>query len=182
MLEDERYATMAARLEHLVESIAAYQAAVVRRTADQTRPVREWVLPVLEHRRATVHGEVLDVELGRAGELPVRAEADGLRVVMENLLDNARKYGSGSPVRITARAEGAQVLIDVSDAGMGFDADDAERIFAPYQRTAAAERRHGTGLGLHISRMLARAMEGELTARSAGRGHGSTFTLALRAG
>jgi signal transduction histidine kinase len=171
-----------ARLEHLVESISAYQAAVVRGHATESRPLREWVRPVLEHRRATVTDEELRVELGAAADAPVRAAADGFRVVLENLLDNARKYGNGGPVQLTGRREGGCVVLEVSDAGMGFGPEDAARIFEPYQRTAAAERRHGTGLGLYISRLRARARDGELAAHSAGRGQGSTFALSLRAG
>lgn len=178
----ERGLESTARLEHLVESIVAYQAAVVRSGATEVRTLDAWIAPILEHRRSTVPGEPIEVALGPCAPVATHATQDGLRVILENLFDNARKYGAGSTIRVGARRHDDLLLLDVTDEGAGFEAEDAERLFEPYQRTAAAERRHGTGLGLYISRMLARSMGGDLHARSPGPGRGSTFTLALRAG
>ncbi len=171
-----------ARLEHLVESIVAYQAAVGRARELEVRALEVWVLPVIEHRRATIVGETLRVDLGEAGSTPVRASVDGLRVVLENLLDNARKYGAGTPTEVRARMDGSRVRLEVRDAGIGFSPEDADALFEPYRRGAENEQRHGTGLGLYISRQLARAMLGELTATSEGPGRGSSFVLHLRRG
>lgn len=168
------------RLEHLIESILAYQAAIARGQRSEARPLGAWVEGVLVHRLECVGEEGLAVELGDAGEIRVRAAVDPFRVVMENLLDNARKYGGGRPVNVRARADGSWVRLDVQDAGGGFEPGDAEALFEPYRRGTASDRLHGTGLGLYISRTLAREMGGDLVGASAGTGRGSTFTLSLR--
>ncbi|MDP2316141.1 MAG: HAMP domain-containing sensor histidine kinase [Pseudomonadota bacterium] len=173
----------AERLEHLVESILAYQAAVARRTKDlEARPLEAWVTAVLDHHLASPGSAPVDCDLGDAGVLPVRAAADPFRVILENLFDNARKYGKDGAVRIRARTEGERVGLLVIDEGVGFAPEDARALFEPYQRGGGAERRHGTGLGLYIARTLAQSLEGDLRAESAGVGKGATFTLWLRRG
>ncbi|MDP2308450.1 MAG: HAMP domain-containing sensor histidine kinase [Pseudomonadota bacterium] len=176
----------AERLEHLVESILAYQSAVARRTRElEARPLAQWVASVVDHHLATPGAAPVDCDLGPAGSVPVRATADPFRVILENLFDNARKYGRSGPsstggVRLRARTEGERVGLDVIDEGVGFAPEDAKAIFEPYQRGGGAERRHGTGLGLYIARTLAQSLEGDLHARSEGEGKGATFTLWLR--
>ncbi len=166
------------RLEHLVEGVLAYQAAVARRTkALEVRPLSDWVGSVLEHRMGMPGDERVEVDLGALEHTRVRAAADPFRVILENLLDNARKYGGDHPVRIRARLDGERVAIDVIDQGVGFAPEDADAIFEPYQRGGGVERRHGTGLGLYIARTLARSIEGDLRATSPGEGRGATFTL-----
>jgi signal transduction histidine kinase len=171
----------AERLEHLVESILAYQSAVAHRTKDlEARPLTQWVASVLDHHLATPGAAPVDCDLGPLGNVPVRATADPFRVILENLFDNARKYGRSGAVRLRARTEGDRVGLDVIDEGVGFAPEDAKAIFEPYQRGGGAERRHGTGLGLYIARTLAQSLEGDLHAQSAGEGQGATFTLWLR--
>ena len=168
------------RLEHLVEGILAYQSAVARRTKpDDVRPLSDWVAAVMDHRMVAPGPDAVDIDLGPQGATPTRAAPDPFRVILDNLLDNARKYGEGRPVRLRARLDGERVALDVTDAGVGFSPADADAIFEPYQRGGGMERRHGTGLGLYIARTLARSMEGDLRATSEGAGRGSTFTLWL---
>lgn len=169
------------RLEHLVEAILAYQSAVARGQVAEVRALRDFLDPVLDHRLGTIGGdEVIECELGDVAEVAVLAGEDPFRVILENLLDNARKYGKGTPTVVTARAEGAWVHLDVSDGGEGFEPEIGAQLFEPYERGTAGQKRHGTGLGLYIARSLARSMKGDLTAKSPGRGKGATFTLSLR--
>ncbi|MFZ5475995.1 MAG: sensor histidine kinase [Myxococcota bacterium] len=166
------------RLEHLVEGILAYQAAVVRGRKMEVRALAEWVEPILEHRGSTVAGERVEVELDGVAQTMTRGDGDAVRVVLENLLDNARKYGGGS-VRMRARADATHVHLEVVDGGEGFGPEDAEQLFEPYRRGDGGGVKHGTGLGLYIARTLARGMGGDLRAESAGQGKGATFTLSL---
>jgi signal transduction histidine kinase len=136
----------------------------------------------MEHRFAAPGGEEVDIDLGPAGAVPTRAAPDPFRVILENLLDNARKYGGDRPVRLRARVEGDRVALEVVDGGVGFRDTDADAIFEPYQRGSNMEGRHGTGLGLYIARTLARSLEGDLRAASLGEGRGATFTLWLARG
>jgi signal transduction histidine kinase len=120
----------------------------------------------------------------------VLADPEKLRQILVNLLANAAKFtpaGGTVAVRVDgddpATGAGAAppvVRIAVTDTGLGIAPDQLERIFEPFvQVDAGLTRAHeGTGLGLAISRELARAMGGDLTARSAV-GAGSTFTLTL---
>lgn len=166
------------RLEHLVEGIVAYQAAVARRPeAFVARPLAELVGEVVQHRAETVPGERVAVELAEGVYVEVRR--DGFRVVMENLFDNARKYGGSAPVRVTA-VVGERVDLVVADSGEGFEPAMADEIFQPYRRGAAGRAAHGTGLGLYLARQLAREMGGDLSAASDGPGRGARFTLSLR--
>ncbi len=93
------------------------------------------------------------------------AWADGLRVrqILRNLLTNAFRYG-GSHVQIGVEQQGATVALVVGDDGTGIPAHEEERIFQPYERAHQIPGKPGSlGLGLSVSRRLARLMGGELT-------------------
>lgn len=115
--------------------------------------------------------------------LVVRADPNSLHVILDNLTDNALKYGGDRPhIRIRLLAEEKRVGMEFCDRGAGFDPRLAANVFEAYKRLSheLPEGRHGTGLGLYIARGLARAMGGELAAESAGPGRGACFTLFLR--
>ena len=114
-----------------------------------------------------------------------------VRQILVNLLSNAVKFTpAGGRVALECRAQsdgaggaGAWLLFVVSDSGEGVKPEDAERIFEPFvQGSAGLTRPHGgTGLGLPISRRLARLMGGDVTVER-GTGTGAVFTLRLPAG
>ncbi|WP_284348237.1 GAF domain-containing sensor histidine kinase [Roseisolibacter agri] len=115
----------------------------------------------------------------------VRADAEKLRQILLNLLTNAIKFtDAGGHVALECATDAVRgvVRLQVADTGRGIPADQLERIFEPFvqvdrHRTRASQQ--GVGLGLAISRDLARAMGGDLTVESAV-GVGSTFTLVLQ--
>ena len=118
---------------------------------------------------------------GCGPDVRVLADRDRTRQILLNLLTNAIKFTEeGGRITVTCTEEGDVVRIGVADTGMGIDADQLDRIFEPFvQVDARHTRRHeGVGLGLAISRDLARGMGGELSAVSVP-GAGSTFTLTL---
>ena len=110
-----------------------------------------------------------------------QADPDRLAQILVNLLSNAIKFTS-SGGRITANCDAAtdSVLIHVADTGVGIPADKLAAIFEPFVqvRSGMSGRDGGAGLGLAISRGLARAMHGDLTVESTP-GQGSRFTLTL---
>ncbi|MEP6689542.1 MAG: ATP-binding protein [Gemmatimonadaceae bacterium] len=113
----------------------------------------------------------------------VRARADGERMlqIILNLLTNAVKFTErGGRVSLEWEATTDDVLVRIRDSGIGIAADQVARIFEPFVQVASGHTavREGVGLGLAISRDLARLMGGELTAESA-LGEGSVFTLTL---
>jgi signal transduction histidine kinase len=102
--------------------------------------------------------------------------------VLINLLTNAAKFTpTGGTVRITCAEADGTVRLEVADTGIGIAADSLERIFEPFvqvDRSLTRRDRDGVGLGLAISRDLARRMNGDLTVTSVP-GEGSRFTLTL---
>jgi signal transduction histidine kinase len=113
----------------------------------------------------------------------VVADRDRIHQVLFNLLTNAIKYSSaGGRVSLSADTDDGAVHIRVRDTGPGIPAEMQERIFDPFvqlRRGAGGGLSDGVGLGLAISRELARAMHGDLSVHSEP-GAGATFTLTLR--
>jgi len=157
----------------------------------------------IEAGREEVRLEVVDLDdllRETASMIEPLAERDGLRVVLDfpedslrvetdpgklrqillNLLGNAVKFTDAGQVELSLRAEEDRVLIEVRDTGIGMDESHLERIFDPFEQVEqeGARQSGGTGLGLPVSRMLARMLGGEVTVVS-GVGQGSTFTLRL---
>jgi signal transduction histidine kinase len=113
--------------------------------------------------------------------LRVRADRDKVQQIMLNLMSNAIKFtDEGGVISAGCAAEGDVVRISVTDTGRGIPADQEERIFEPFvQVDARYTRAHeGVGLGLAISRDLARGMGGDLRVESTP-GVGSTFILTV---
>jgi signal transduction histidine kinase len=101
--------------------------------------------------------------------------------ILRNLISNALKFTTRGEVRVSATAgEDDTIIVTVADTGIGIAAEDQERIFEEFSQVENAMQPHlkGTGLGLPISRKLARLLRGELTVRSAV-GMGTTFTVVL---
>ena len=120
------------------------------------------------------------------GDTPLIARADHekTRQVLLNLLSNAIKFtDAGGTVDVGCAALDGTVLVHVRDSGIGIPCAEQQRVFEPFvQVDASLTRAHeGAGLGLAISRDLARGMGGDLTVESRP-GEGSTFTLVLPRG
>lgn len=122
----------------------------------------------------------LDVQPGLP---PVPVDAQRLERVVVNLLTNALKF---SPldrpvvVRLVQRDHGTgnEVVVAVTDQGMGIPAEDVGRLFQRFSRGSGAHRTEGLGLGLYISRLIVEAHGGRLWVESKP-GHGSTFQFTL---
>jgi signal transduction histidine kinase len=115
-------------------------------------------------------------------ECLVWADRDKLVQVLLNLLSNAVKFTpAGGRVSLDVRVDGDMAVLTVADTGIGIPADRLDAVFAPFVQVDSRRARayEGTGLGLTISRDLARGMGGDLTVTSE-EGRGSTFALALR--
>ncbi len=145
--------------------------------------LRQVVRDVVEEYRARADMARLTLTLDIDESLPM-ALCDRARCVqiLGNLLSNAVKYTpEGGRVTVRARRCVApdRICIDVADTGPGVPEDKREAIFREYTRLAP-ERARGVGLGLAISRSLARLMGGDVTVESEP-GRGATFTLALPA-
>jgi signal transduction histidine kinase len=120
---------------------------------------------------------------GIVGDASIAARADPERVaqILINLFSNAIKFTApGGRISANCAVTGDTVTIRVSDTGIGIAPEKHEAIFEPFiqLKESLADRESGVGLGLAISRDLARAMNGDLTVESA-EGKGARFTLSL---
>ncbi|MGK2962686.1 MAG: sensor histidine kinase [Gemmatimonadaceae bacterium] len=116
-------------------------------------------------------------------ELIVRADGAKLQQIIINLLVNAAKYTeTGGSITVDCGDMDGKIQLRVTDTGMGIPPDKLSNIFDPFVQLDRSlnQPREGVGLGLTISRDLARAMGGDLTVDSEP-GRGSTFTLELPA-
>jgi signal transduction histidine kinase len=114
--------------------------------------------------------------------LPVDADDTRLGQIFDNLLHNAVKYTPhGGAIGVSARIEGAEVLVEVSDSGVGIAADTLPNIFDPLVQgpTSLDRAQGGLGLGLALVRELALLHGGRVEAHSDGPGRGSRFSLRL---
>lgn len=107
-----------------------------------------------------------------------------MRQILSNLLSNAVKYAAKGPVTVEAQARdgegpasGPWIAVSVSDSGPGIPSEKIESVFEEYTRLDP-HAQPGAGIGLSISRRIARALGGDLTLASEA-GRGSTFTLWL---
>jgi signal transduction histidine kinase len=103
-----------------------------------------------------------------------------VRTILRNLITNAAKFTTEGRITIRLCSASDRLAIEVEDTGPGIRAEDQEIIFEPFRQLDGSSRRAhgGLGLGLALSRKLARVLGGGLTVRSEV-GHGSTFVLAL---
>jgi signal transduction histidine kinase len=112
------------------------------------------------------------------------ADPDQLDQVLWALLDNAVRHGRGTPVEVvlSARPEEGRIAATIRDAGPGVPLADRERVFERYARSEGSAQVEGTGLGLYVSRLLCRAMGGDLLLEGDGlapNGSGGAFTILL---
>lgn len=111
-------------------------------------------------------------------ELVVWTDPVLLEQVVENLLLNAFKHAACKEVRLSLRADGEQLLVQVADDGRGIAAQDRDRVFGKFGVAVHSQRGHGTGLGLWIVRKLCAALGGSVELDSAP-GQGCTFRVRL---
>ena len=116
--------------------------------------------------------------------ITVAADRDKLEQILLNLVSNAVKFtDTGGAITLACESDGPDVRVTVTDTGRGIPADKLEGIFDPFIQVDKrfTREQEGVGLGLAISRDLARAMHGDLTVEST-LGKGSRFTLRLPRG
>ncbi len=142
---------------------------------DTAETASQALLPAAEVRGVEV--EVLKPD----SALEVRGDAEALRQVATNLLDNALKYTPrGGKVWLRLRADGPSAIIEVEDTGIGIEQRHQARIFERFYRVDKARSRElgGTGLGLSIVKHVVLAHGGEVSVVSK-HGKGSTFRVRL---
>lgn len=147
----------------------------LRKTPSQIRPVVERAMDGL----GRLDGRPIELAIDDSLPLAVFDEAM-IEKVIRQLLDNAIKYSPpGSPIRISAEFTGAEIIIGVSDCGLGIPKNDQERIFEKHYRGQNGSGHvPGTGLGLSSAKCILEAHGGEIWVQS-NPGVGSFFRISL---
>ncbi len=158
----------AIRLGHLVENVLSY-ARIERgraRAAAETIAIPE-LIARFEDRLRERAGQAemdLDVELTLdEGVNAIHVDASLVEQILFNLVDNACKYGAG-PIVLGAERRGRAIALSVTDQGPGITGGARRNLFTAFSKSAhqAANSAPGVGLGLALSRRLARSMKGDL--------------------
>ena len=121
------------------------------------------------------------LDLRAGGSVYATGDPDRIQQIVMNLIDNAAKYSPyGGTITVSVEGNGANVRLAVADEGVGIPPAEQQAIFDKFYRVdpELTEGPGGTGLGLYISRELARRMGGEISVSSEP-AHGSTFVLEL---
>ena len=180
----------AGRLNHLVENVLAYARLERNRTSQRAEPVtvRELIDRVKD--RLSERAQQADMELvieATPATLAqsVQADASAVEQILFNLVDNACKYAAASTQRLIhleVDRDDRRAILRVRDHGPGISKADSRRLFRPFSKSAqqAANSAPGVGLGLALSRRLARDMGGNLHLNQ-GHETGACFVLTLPA-
>lgn len=200
----DRIAASAAHLRHLVDQILDIAKMAAGRMEIHPEPLdlRAFVIDVASEFEALIGERELNLSLAIGGSLPrIRTDPTHLRQILVNLLGNAVKYTPRGGIAVRARVideraaigsvgapsssgapQGGQlwIALQIADSGIGIAPADLTRVFEEFEQVNAGPRgdsmHRGTGLGLPISRRLARLLGGDITVESE-LGKGSTFTV-----
>ncbi|WP_170830975.1 PAS domain-containing sensor histidine kinase [Natronobacterium texcoconense] len=126
--------------------------------------------------------EESDAEITAEALPRVEGDPGQLRQVFQNLLSNAIEYSGDDPpqVDISAVRNGSEVLVSVTDEGIGIDPDDRERVFEVFQSLHAQDEHSGTGIGLALCKRIVERHGGDIWVESEP-GEGATFSFSLPA-
>lgn len=203
----ERIEASASHLRHLVDQILDLAKMAAGRLEVHSEPIdlRPFILDVASEIEPLVAEKSLYLSLALSASLPrVRTDTTHLRQIILNLLGNSVKYTNSGTISVRAKIVAATdpvvpanikpgqdtaasttrpwVAIQVADTGIGIGKNDQVRVFEEFEQINAGSRgdsmNRGTGLGLPISRRLARLLGGDVTVESE-LGKGSTFTVWL---
>ena len=171
------------RMATLINDLLAYSRMERRALHCDLLDLRVLLAGIVADYAAEIERQGATVRLALPLTLQVRADLDGLRQALRNLLDNALKFGRADvPVEVEMGGQAGEgvVTLWVKDNGIGIDPRFHERIFEIFQRLQRAEDYPGTGIGLAIVRKALRRMGGRVWIESAV-GQGTTFFLELPA-
>jgi signal transduction histidine kinase len=129
--------------------------------------------------QAAANARGLALEVRAPAPVTVNGEATALRTLVENLVDNAIRYTPAGWVRVSARAQGSEAILEVEDTGPGIPPEERARVFDRFYRGASTAER-GTGLGLAIVRRVAERHGGTVTLHAGSGGTGLRVRVALR--
>jgi signal transduction histidine kinase len=185
-VEDRRFVDIAwgaaGGLMHVLENLVEYSDLVTKRREATKRPVdlRRLLESMMQPMRE--QGQALEWKLGVSEDCPDRivADEDGLRGVMQQLLENALKFTHQGRVEVEAGIQRNLLVLVVKDTGIGVAEEEMPRLFEPFVQVDGSNRRRygGTGMGLAIVAKLVERMEGSVCIESEV-GKGSSFMVSV---
>jgi PAS domain S-box-containing protein len=172
------------RLERMVGemlSVAEIEAGSLRLKTDDVRVDR-----MFEELAAEFKQTAAEKQLGLSFDLPpkypvVLGDRDKLMMALHNLLGNAMKYTpAGGKVTVAVKSDASKLMVDITDTGIGIGPEDQQKLFQKFYRASDPRvgKITGTGLGLALTREIARLHGGDVTIQSE-LDKGSTFTLSV---
>jgi signal transduction histidine kinase len=146
-------------------------------------PLRQDLLPLVRDVAATLQTTRPGVRvIANAGEIPVDIDAEKVRIVLRNLLENAVKHSlpDSNAIEVSASQNGERVIIRVTDDGSGIPDRDMPNLFEPFFRVdrSRSKKTGGYGLGLSISKRILEAHGGTIVAENNAR-RGASFVVTL---
>jgi signal transduction histidine kinase len=152
----------------------------------ETMHLEKVVESVVEELREAAKAKNIQIEYDPPKkDLPlVKVDAEKIRQVLMNLIDNAIKYTSRGKVKVVFRKKGDNLFFSVTDKGMGISSEDIPHLFRKFIRGQGAMLAHteGTGLGLYVAKQMIDAHHGRIWVESQGAGKGSKFCFELPIG
>ena len=174
----------AARLGNLITSILDISRLEERKSLLELRPHRaDTLFKALVTEAADQFRAGSDsIEIRGEASCAVRADHGAMRIVIDNLINNAVKYSRGpAKIVVTLSHDKRRATVEVTDRGIGISAGDQKEVFKKFQRLAYAGSPSvkGTGLGLYWVREIVRHHRGRVSVSSLGPDRGSTFRIEL---
>ena len=151
----------------------------------QPQPIFALVDQAVGATRKSIESKNLELNIDVPMDLPyINVDRDHFKIILVQLLDNARRYTQQGSITIRAAKQNDQIRIDVVDTGQGIALNDQQRLFTRFQRggeqSGLTSKERGVGLGLAIARQLTEEFSGRISVTS-DVGAGSTFSIILPA-
>jgi len=138
---------------------------------------------IIEELKPTIvkKGLIITTDVAQGINYEVMADSGKISQVISNLIDNSIKYTPKGSIRVRLYKENNNLILAVSDTGIGMPKETLGSIFEKFSRGKEAGQTNvmGTGLGLYVAKEIVKAHKGKIWAESKGKGHGSTFFVEL---
>lgn len=170
----------AEQIEHLIASIITTSVSSLQEVEIQSSEfyIRDWLQRAVYNHKERLDLLKIRLEIGDYQNKLLLGDPDKLLEVLDNIIENAIKYGDGTRIGITFEVEDFRQLIRIENSGVPVMANELPYIFSSFWRGSNAGDKQGNGLGLFICKQLLQKMGGDIFAEASGRG--MSFVLVLR--
>ena len=169
--DEDKLHEVGEKIESNAEEIEKYVARIISSSGDEFLDLSvkedefylsEAINPIKEYYQDKLKPLGTEFTIESFSDILLRSDKDRLIEVMQNIFENAIKYGDGGYIRMSFADEEDARLITISNSGCTLPENEAEHIFESFYRGSNVGSRPGSGLGLYISRKLIQKMGGEI--------------------